>query len=395
MLDPAIELRQEHAPAVARPAARHRDGPAAGLSRGAGTVATTADMVGPDPIWDARVAASRGGDLVQTSLWAQTRRCLGMRTVRVAVADSGGEPLGGCMMYVKQVLPGVRVAAVPRGPVLFADPAVAAAPVVRHVVAEARRRGIRMLVLQVPDGADALDQALEAAGFRHGISSIAPEATVTLDLRLPEEALLAAMSANRRHNLRRALRSGFTVEQSADMAAFHRLHVLTAARQGFAPLSLVNLEAQHDLLAPGGQGALFMASHGGQPVAGLWLTRFAGTVTSKLVGWDATYDGPPGASEALRWATVLWAREQGAHTYDLGGLDRRLAERLEAGEPPGAWCQSSISRFKLGLGGTPVLLPRARFAYTNALAGWALGGLTRRFLASPTSHRIIQRWRNG
>ena len=130
--------------------------------------------------------------------------------------------------------------------------------------------------------------------------SVAPEATLRLDLRLTDEELLAAMRPKRRQLIRKALRSQFEVREEQDIELFHHLHALTAARQGFAPIELRNLRAQWDALAPSGKCTALIARYGGSPIAGLWLTRFAGTVTAKLSGWDAA-NAPPNANEALWW----------------------------------------------------------------------------------------------
>jgi hypothetical protein len=74
------------------------------------------------------------------------------------------------------VLPGIRIGAVPRGPLLFDDRPGAAEQVVRETLATARRLGIRLLVVQPPEGSAALDEALGAAGFRVGAPAVAPTA---------------------------------------------------------------------------------------------------------------------------------------------------------------------------------------------------------------------------
>jgi lipid II:glycine glycyltransferase (peptidoglycan interpeptide bridge formation enzyme) len=347
-----------------------------------------------DPAWDALVEAT-GGDLAQTTLWAASRQRLGFRACRIMIMTAGQELLGGCLMYVKRVAPAWSVASIPRGPLVFTPGCSAASAVVREIVASARRGGIRILVIQPPEAAPALEEATTTLGFRPGVPSVAPEATVRLDLKRSDEQLLSSMTQMRRRNLRKALGSGLEVRQDDDIELFHRLYAATAKRQGFVPVSRENLRAQWDLLAPNANCTMFIARYHGVAVAGIWLTRFAGTVTVKLVGWDASSPAPPHASDALHWAAIQWARTNGHRIYDLGGFDRSSAECLVSCRPMPDGFHHSPSFYKLGFGGTAVLFPRARFLLLPKLADLALGRAAQCLFASSGGHRLAQHFRNG
>ncbi|HYE49998.1 MAG TPA: GNAT family N-acetyltransferase [Azospirillaceae bacterium] len=349
---------------------------------------------GPDAGWDALVGALPGGDLVQSTRWAASRVRLGFRAWRLVVAGPDGQMVGGCMVYATRLLPGCWIASVPRGPLVFGGGAGTAA-VVRGLRLMARRLGIRLLAVQPPEGAAAVERALAEEGFRPGGPAIAPEATIRLAVRRTDAELLAGMSRRRRQNIRKGLLAGFEVREEGDPETFHRLHRATAARQGFSPVSLANLEAQHAMLAPVGGCAALVARYRGVPVAGRWLTRFGGTVTSKLAGWDARLPVPAHANEAVQWAALLWARREGAETYDFGGFDRTAGEALLGRQEPPDGFPDSPNRFKTGFGGTLVLLPRARFCLPDPLLDGAFGGLAARLLASAPARRVSQWLRNG
>lgn len=365
------------------------------LALEAATVRATCVEAGLDPVWDRLVAATGGGDLVQSTRWAAARQRLGFRCLRVTVEDAGGSMVGGCLVYARRL--GFRFWAgfIPRGPLLFADGPEMASTVLREVLSTARANGIHFLVVQPPEGGKALERAMDAAGFRPGVPSVAPEATLRLDLRRGEDEIVAGMRADRRRGIRRAQRAGFDVRVERDVAVFHRLHASTASRRGFNAISLENLLAQYEALAPEGLCTMFVARYHGAPVAGFWVTRFAGTVTTKLSGWDAGMTIPPCVNEAVEWATIRWAREQGARSYDLGGFDRRYAELMLAGEALPPDFANSHSHFKAGYGGMPVLFPRARFIFTRRWTDRALGGLAQRLFNAPEVLGFIQRLRNG
>ncbi|WP_336489358.1 lipid II:glycine glycyltransferase FemX [Methylobacterium nigriterrae] len=373
---------------------------AAGLTRGTGidieghAYAVTCRDAAIDPAWDAMVEAG-GGDLAQTSLWAASRQRLGFRAWQITVATAGRELQGGCQMYVKRLAPACSVAFVPRGPLLFAADPDAAPAVLRETVAHARRRGVRFLIVQPPEGADALEDAMTGLGFLPGVSSVAPEATIRLDITRSDDELMGAMSAMRRRNLRKALRSDLEVRQDDDIQLFHRLHSATAARQGFVPAAYDNLRAQWELLAPTANCSMFIGRHRGVAAAGIWITRFGGVTTFKLAGWDAAGPAPPYAPDAVHWAAMRWARSTGDRFYDFGGFDRHAAECLASGRPLPEAFYRSHSFYKLGFGGTPLLMPRARFLLLPPAAHLAFGTATQSLLASPKARRLTQYLRNG
>ena len=339
----------------------------------------------PDPAWDRFLERSPIGDLVQTTAWATTKRAVGLHTSLTTAHGPDGEIVGGGLIIIKEILTGFRLGYVPRGPVLDANADVAE-QVVDELIAAARANGVQMLIIQPPLGGESCEAALAARGFELGCPGVAPEATIRLDLTRTDDQLLAAMTEMRRRNVRKTMRSQLVVEQDDDVVLFQRLHSATAARQRFVPLDVATLRAQWDVLAPAGHCAMFIARSEGKPVAGVWLTSIGGVVTFKLAGWDASIDGVRNANEALHWTAMRWARSTGAHAYDLGGFDRRASELIAAGQPLPPEFTKTPAFFKLGFGGTPILLPKAR---------WSFIGSGHRFLHAPARWMFTTKWARG
>ena len=348
----------------------------------------------PDPEWDAKAEAA-GADLSQTTFWAETRQRVGFTSHHVRLRAPDGELAGGFLMYTRRLGPGLGVCSVPRGPILFGDRTADIDPLVRALLDTARRQGGRLLLIAPPEGIGPAEQRLAAAGFRQSAVAIAPEATLRLDTRQTEQELVAGMRPTRRRHLARALEQGFEVEATADVELFQRLHASTAVRQGFEPVNLANLRSQWHVLAPRGNCRILIVRYEGVPIAGLWVTCFAGTVTFKLAGWNGESGGPRYANVAAQWAAIQRARTEGAHTYDFGGLSQGSAAILAAGSALPASAHETPDGFKLGFGGTPTLLPRTRFGITPALAHRALAGVVERALASTRVRRLAQRMRSG
>lgn len=301
------------------------------------------------------------------------------------------------MLVVSPVAPGVRVGYVARGPVVDVSAEDAAAvfrALVAYMVRDARAQRCRLLVLQPP--VDAPDHGcLDRLGFRVGAPQVSPDATIRLDLTKSDDALLAAMSPMRRRNVRKILRTPVVVAESEDVELFHRLHVVSAARQGFEPRSLEYLRSQWTLLRPAGIVSILAAFVEGLPVAALWITTFAGTATYRLPGWDSAAGGTANVNEALHWAVVQRSRAAGCRTYDLGGFDRPIAERILAGGDPGADFRRTAGFFKLGFDGTPVLLPQARWIVPNRALRPIAAPILARVFRSDRGRRLANRFRNG
>lgn len=358
---------------------------------------TTAAEAERDAAWDALVEDVPGGDLVQTTAWASIRQRLGTRVCHLRVHAEDGMLFGGCLMQHRSLLPGLRIGAVPRGPLVFANRPDAADRVVQETIRTARRLGIRLLVVQPPEGEARVMAALERAGFRPGGPQIVPTATIRIGLRATEEELLGGLEPKRRQRMRHGLRDGLRTEESDDVEAFHRLHVETAARQGFHPLSLEYLKAQWEVLAPLGMCRIMIASQGGVPVAAEWLTSFAGMRTCRLTGAipAAPVPGARNATSVLIWAVIQQARRDGEHMLDLGGFDRAAAEEIVAGRAPPPNFLNSPSQFKKSFGGQVALLPGPYFILPGRIARAALTGVAQRLMAHPALQRFAQRMRSG
>jgi len=78
----------------------------------------------------------------------------------------------------------------------------------------------------------------------------------------------------------------------------------------------------------------------------------------------------------------------------LADLNARNAGPAELSAMPDDFHRSP-SFYKLGFGGTAVLLPRARFLLLPELADLALGWAAQRLFASAGVHRLAQHLRNG
>jgi lipid II:glycine glycyltransferase (peptidoglycan interpeptide bridge formation enzyme) len=166
-----------------------------------------------------------------------------------------------------------------------------------------------------------------AAGVRKARDDIQPPATVIVDLRPPEDAILAAMKPKTRYNVKLAEKRGVTVEAGAgtDMDRWYGLYRETSARDRIA----IHARSYYEGLFS--SAADRKTAGGAAPVVKLLLARAGGEVLAGniVLFWKKSAVYLTGASSgekrnlmptyALQWAAMRMAKAAGCETYDLHG----------------------------------------------------------------------------
>lgn len=319
------------------------------------------ELTRPDPEWDEFVASHPFGDIVQSSLWALTKRAIGQTPVLVTLRNGNGAIVGGLMAVEYKFKRLIRVGIVSKGPLARDNDRETMATTVNALLASKWRKKLMGLIIQPPEGAEHFENVLEGLGFKHGALAIGIEATARVNLLRDEAEILAGFSSSGRRHVRKGATQGIVVEQSDHVEGFHRLYSASAMRKGFRPISLDYLKSQWELLSPGGHVAIMAAKYGGKTHAAIWLTIFGGTVTYKFPGWDSSLPSPKYLNEHLHWETMRWAKRNGARCYDFGGFNREAAENIANGlsMPPGF--ESTHNLFKYGFDPHPAIFPKAQF----------------------------------
>jgi lipid II:glycine glycyltransferase (peptidoglycan interpeptide bridge formation enzyme) len=325
-----------------------------------------------DPSWEAFVAATPGGDLVQSGHWAAAKRAAGFEVAFVA-RRARERLVGGAHLVMRRFGPLGALGYVSRGPLLAPDASPEEADDVLMLVEQAARaHQVRHLVVQPPEAGTQVERVLAARGYAPGALEVAPTATLRLDLAASLETIFARMSASQRSHLRRSQRAGVATRMAGpdDLGLFWTLYEATARRHGFAPLAASYLRRQWELLYPAGHIQVCFAFVADRVLAAIWLSAFGDTVTYRLPGWSG---GEPRLhpSAASFWGAIRWAQASGYRYFDFGGIDRRHGELLVAGAALPPEFQQSPDAMKLRFGGRPVLLPCA-WQKTLNRAAWPM-----------------------
>lgn len=303
----------------------------------------------PPPGWDALTVDPPGGHLLQGTAWAAHRAEQGWRPTFVRFDDDRAALV---LAHARRPLPGF-VAYAPRGPIGAGDPPGAVAGRAAALADWLRGRGATILAVDPELDADpAYDAALAAAGFR-ATGEIQPSRHRLL-LDLPtgadDDALLAGMSKSTRQRIHAAQRGGTLVREDADgrlLEAFGAFMDATARRKRF------NFRSERGFIRwwrriVGTERARFLvAEHDGRLLGGLLAYRQGGHWATAFSADDvALRREHAGTMHLLRWTIIRMARDDGAASIDLGGVDVPGARRLpEPGEP-----QWGMYEHKLGFG---------------------------------------------
>lgn len=312
--------------------------------------------------WDQQLKSLPGAHLLQSWTWGELKSHYGWSASRFTWLDEGDELAAAAQVLEREAASpfgaNPRVLYVPKGPILDWSDESLRHTVLQDLGAMAHGRGAIFIKIDpnVPLGTSftrepeasrdplggAVRDLLVQLGWRYSQEQIQFRNTMTIDLRPPEEKLLAGMKQKTRYNLRLAGRKGVVVElaKKEELQELYRIYAETAIRDDFAMrdreyyLSVWGTFMERGLAQP------FIARVQGKPVAGLIAFRF-GQTAWYLYGMSRDVHRDKMPNYLLQWEAIRWAKRQGCTTYDLWGAPD------EASRQDPMW---GVYRFKAGLG---------------------------------------------
>jgi lipid II:glycine glycyltransferase (peptidoglycan interpeptide bridge formation enzyme) len=162
-----------------------------------------------------------------------------------------------------------------------------------------------------------------------------------------DEQLLTGFNQLWRRNIKKAEKADVSVREGnrSDLAAFHEVYKETAERDHFRPRPLFYFERYWDAFQTHPERIkLFLAEIDGEVAAAtIWIR--VGTHSWYSYGASTTKHRDARPSNAIQWAMIRAARDNGAEIYDMRGI----SETLDEANP-----LFGLIRFKLGIGGGAV-----------------------------------------
>ncbi|HET9126870.1 MAG TPA: peptidoglycan bridge formation glycyltransferase FemA/FemB family protein [Propionibacteriaceae bacterium] len=160
-----------------------------------------------------------------------------------------------------------------------------------------------------------------------------------------DEALLSGMNQLWRRNIKKADKLGVEVLAGSrdDLARFHELYLVTAARDHFTPRPLGYFETMWDALngEDPDRMRVYLATHEGDLVAATTFVR-VGRHAWYSYGASSNDKREVRGSNAIQWRMIRDARDAGAIVYDLRGITPGVG----LDDP-----EIGLIQFKVGTGG--------------------------------------------
>ncbi len=306
--------------------------------------------------WRSLLQQLPGAHPLQSWAWGEFKTRWGWRMQPTACFE-GEQPVAAALILQRPLtarLP-LTMLYVPKGPILDH-----ARPDLRQTVlgdlAQIARQRRAVLVKIDPDvvwasGVEAQaepvglawQEELRARGWRFSAEQVQFRHTVTLDLTLSEEALLAAMKPKTRYNIRLAAKKGITIREgdSADFPLIADMYRVTAARNDFTIRPAAYYLDAWRTLHTAGLAQPFLAEYAGEPLAALILVR-SERLALYMYGASSERERERMPTYLLQWAAICWAKAHGCTLYDFWGAPD---EFVESDRLWGVW------RFKAGFNG--------------------------------------------
>lgn len=319
--------------------------------------------------WNQFLSTHPNAHLLQTGEWGELKSAFGWKPVRVVNGDVGAQ-----ILFRKLPL-GLTIGYIPKGPIGKGDSEF------WLEIDNVCRQNRAVFYKWEIDAWDALEDDFifdrasimfyqQKAGLKDSPHNIQPPRTLIVDIKDPEEEILARMKQKTRYNVRLAEKKGVTIRAWDDIESFHKLMLLTGGRDGFGVHSLEYYQRAYDLLHPKEMGEVLVAEYEDKPLAALFVVR-NGNRAYYLYGASTDEERNRMPTYLLQWEAMKWAKARGSEEYDLWGVPDNDETTLEANfekRHDGLW---GVYRFKRGFGGELKRAVQAMDRIYNPLLYWA------------------------
>jgi peptidoglycan pentaglycine glycine transferase (the first glycine) len=308
--------------------------------------------------WDPKILDLPHPHLLQSWLWGEIKQDFGWSPRRWVWEDEAGRVLAAAQILERRS-PGplpLSILYCPKGPLLDWAAADLRAQVLGDLEALAAKRGVVQLKVDpdlplgfgIPGQEGHRSNATGSAGADHlrsrgwmpSAENVQFANTMILDLRPPEDDLLANMKQKTRYNVRLARRKGVTVREGTglDLDLLYKMYAETSIRDGFAIRGPDYYRQVWGRFVGAGQAMPLIAEVDGEAVAALIVFAF-GPTAWYMYGMSLDRHRERMPNYLLQWEAIRWARARGCRRYDLWGAP----DSFDENDP--LW---GVYRFKAG-----------------------------------------------
>ena len=294
--------------------------------------------------WDSFLVNFPNSHILQSTAWGQLKADFGWKVTHVILPDCGAQ------LLIKQVLPGIHFAYIPKGPI-----GVDCQDLWLEIDAVCRHKKCVFIKVEpdtwIGDGNKYGNPLGKLPNkFIQSSHSIQPLQTLIIDITGNEAQILGQMKQKTRYNINLAIKKNVVVKPHTDLSSFYHLMEITSQRDKFGIHSLAYYQRAFDLFHSYDQCQLLLAEYEGTPISALIVFK-VGNRAWYFYGGSSNFHRDKMPNYLLQWEAIRWARTQGCAEYDLWGVPDEDLATLEANftkQSTGLW---GVYRFKRGFGG--------------------------------------------
>ena len=273
-------------------------------------------------VWDDFITAHTEANFLQSWDFYEFHLSRGKKVVRRLVANDSGDILGAYAGVIETAKRG-RYMAIAGGPILDWTNK----KLVQFIFDDIKKMGQKndCVFVRVRPQLELSDKSLKLMqdlGLKKAPMYLSVEYAGILDLNQSEEEVLAGASQGFRRKLRKAEKSGITIETSTDPAivkTFYELEVKHAKRQKFVAFSEDFLTKQFAAFAANNEVIMYTAKLDGEILAQNFMI-FYGNEASYHYGVSSDLGTKYSSAPMLHLAAMKEARERGIKRYNLWGI---------------------------------------------------------------------------
>jgi len=295
--------------------------------------------------WNEAVAGLPCAHVLQSYEWGEFKSRHGWQPCRLLFVRDGQSVAAASVLLRRLPRGPWGVMYVPKGPAVdYSDVELMTAVLGELERLAGERRAIFVKIdPDIPADRTDVRLLLEARGWWASEEQIQFRNTLLIDLRHPEEALLAGMKSKWRYNVRLAARKGVEVQLGGldDLPSFYEMYTSTSARDDFVIRPFSYYADAWGTFVRQGLAQLFLARYETETLGGLIVFHF-GDKAWYMYGASTDSRRNLMSNHLLQWEAMRWAKAQGCSFYDMWGAPEVLDEK----DP--MW---GVYRFKEGFGG--------------------------------------------
>jgi len=302
--------------------------------------------------WEDFILQNKKATFLHSWNWGEFNKNTGEKIWRVGVFDSRDEAMPRLIavaLIIKVKAKRGSFLFVPQGPIISQKSKIKSQKLSGEVFNYLKNLGKKekvgfIRISPITENTSENLNIFKQAGFRNApIHMMHPEITWLLDITKSEEDILKGMRKTHRNLIRRAVKDGVEIIQSADekyLKIFYDIHMETVRRHKFTPFSYDYLKSEVEAFKNNNQISIFSARYKNKIISSAVIVFYGNQAFYHHGSSLSEYNKIP-SSYLILWEAIKEAKKRNKETFNFYGIVEN--------KPKHPW--TGLSRFKKGFGG--------------------------------------------